>query len=278
MEEINIEDYLNKIIKCSGLSKEEVLRLAQERREELNRLISNEGALFVIGKELGVDFKTSSEDNETKSAPHPDNFYNFYEIGFTTKKDFITFLKEKLFESPESFRDEAFPLVRDVRDCPDLIAIIKNEVLKDEIEKINDVTKFKELPGEMARYYNNKHYDDLYNVGPEVAFNQTILETGVSDIFIIPEGVLGSEIYVAGVETTENAIDFVIYEIFPEFVESQDFEDFGGTDMSEYLSYRDLDVQIARALKYLELKTYLTQDFCVYDAKDLQKDERYNLK
>jgi len=91
VERINIDDYLNKIIKCSGLSKEEVLQLAQKKREELNKLISDEAALFVIGKELGVDFKTVPKDKINVSALNPNNFYNFYDVGFKTKKDFLAF-------------------------------------------------------------------------------------------------------------------------------------------------------------------------------------------
>jgi len=83
---------------------------------------------------------------------------------------------------------------------------------------------------------------------------------------------------VAGAKNTEAAIDLVILEEFPGFVRANDFRDFGGTSMSEYLSYWDLDVQIARALKYIELKIHLVQDLYCYDVKELQKEERYNLK
>jgi len=41
VKRINIDDYLNKIIKHSGLSKEEVLQLAQKKREELSSTYVN---------------------------------------------------------------------------------------------------------------------------------------------------------------------------------------------------------------------------------------------
>jgi len=56
------EAYLNKIIEDTGLSKKEIQSLVEEKKEELKGLISDEGALFVIAKELGVE--VSGENQE----------------------------------------------------------------------------------------------------------------------------------------------------------------------------------------------------------------------
>jgi len=56
------EAYINKIIEDTGLSKAEIQSLVEEKKEELKGLISDEGALFVIAKELGVE--VSGENQE----------------------------------------------------------------------------------------------------------------------------------------------------------------------------------------------------------------------
>ncbi len=56
MKKINLDDYLNELIKRSGLSKDEVLQLARKKKEAFNYLNSEEVALFVVGRELGIDF------------------------------------------------------------------------------------------------------------------------------------------------------------------------------------------------------------------------------
>ncbi len=56
------EAYINKIIEDTGLSRIDIQSLVEEKKEELKGLISDEGALFVIAKELGVD--VTSENKE----------------------------------------------------------------------------------------------------------------------------------------------------------------------------------------------------------------------
>ncbi|TXT66503.1 MAG: putative replication protein A [Promethearchaeota archaeon] len=59
---MKIDNYIKRIIEDTGLSKKEIQDLVDEKKEELKGLISEEGALFIIAKELGVDIK--SEDSE----------------------------------------------------------------------------------------------------------------------------------------------------------------------------------------------------------------------
>ena len=56
------EAYINKIIEDTGLSKKEIQTLVEEKKEELKGLISDEGALFVIAKELGVDVASENQE------------------------------------------------------------------------------------------------------------------------------------------------------------------------------------------------------------------------
>ncbi|MHA1391251.1 MAG: DUF2240 family protein [Promethearchaeota archaeon] len=56
------EAYINKIIEDTGLSKKEIQSLVEEKKEELKGLISDEGALFVIAKELGVEVTSENQE------------------------------------------------------------------------------------------------------------------------------------------------------------------------------------------------------------------------
>jgi len=55
------EAYINKIIEDTGLSRTDIQSLVEEKKEELKGLISDEGALFVIAKELGVDVTSENK-------------------------------------------------------------------------------------------------------------------------------------------------------------------------------------------------------------------------
>lgn len=54
------EQYIDKITEGTGLIKDEILELAKEKQDELKGLISLEGALYIISKELGVDLPERS--------------------------------------------------------------------------------------------------------------------------------------------------------------------------------------------------------------------------
>ena len=59
-----LEKFYNKIIEETGLAKEDIQKAVQEKKEELKGLISDEGALFIIGKEFGVDLKIPPPKNK----------------------------------------------------------------------------------------------------------------------------------------------------------------------------------------------------------------------
>ncbi len=56
------EAYINKIIVETGLNRNDIKNMVEEKKIELKGLISEEGALFIIAKELGVDIKDESKD------------------------------------------------------------------------------------------------------------------------------------------------------------------------------------------------------------------------
>ncbi|MFX1426606.1 MAG: DUF2240 family protein [Promethearchaeota archaeon] len=56
------EAYINKIIEGTGLTRKEIQDMVEDKKKELKGLISEEGALFVIARELGVDVKEENKD------------------------------------------------------------------------------------------------------------------------------------------------------------------------------------------------------------------------
>lgn len=77
--------YILKIIEGTGMSREDIQEKVSEKREELHGLISEEGALFVISKELGIELDVKPEDIKLKSDNWMEELANF-EIG-TFEKD-----------------------------------------------------------------------------------------------------------------------------------------------------------------------------------------------
>ena len=62
MNEMKAEAYINKIIEGTGLARKEIQEMVEDKKKELKGLISEEGALFVIARELGVDVKEENKD------------------------------------------------------------------------------------------------------------------------------------------------------------------------------------------------------------------------
>jgi len=60
------EDYIKKIIQKTGLSKKEIQSKMEEKKEDLKGLISDEGALFIVAKELGVDIQEMNATQNNK--------------------------------------------------------------------------------------------------------------------------------------------------------------------------------------------------------------------
>ncbi len=56
------EIYIKKIIDSTGLTKSKIEELVEKKKDELKGLISNEGALFIIARDLGVDMKDENSE------------------------------------------------------------------------------------------------------------------------------------------------------------------------------------------------------------------------
>ncbi|TFG14564.1 MAG: DUF2240 family protein [Promethearchaeota archaeon] len=59
---MNTEAYITKIIEETGLTRNEIKNMVEDKKNELKGLISEEGALFIIAKELGVDVKHENKE------------------------------------------------------------------------------------------------------------------------------------------------------------------------------------------------------------------------
>ncbi|MHA2392943.1 MAG: DUF2240 family protein, partial [Promethearchaeota archaeon] len=62
MSEMKAEAYINKILENTGLTRKEIQDMVEEKKVELKGLISEEGALFIIARELGVDVKEENKE------------------------------------------------------------------------------------------------------------------------------------------------------------------------------------------------------------------------
>ncbi len=82
---MKIDNYIKKIIEETGLNKIDIEKMVSEKKEELKGLISDEGALFIIAKELGVDVKDQDsdylEDIEINISDITSNMRNIILIG-----------------------------------------------------------------------------------------------------------------------------------------------------------------------------------------------------
>lgn len=56
------DTYITKIIQDTGLTRKEIRNLVEEKKDELKGLITDEGALFLIAKEYGVDVRNENVD------------------------------------------------------------------------------------------------------------------------------------------------------------------------------------------------------------------------
>jgi replication factor A1 len=62
MSEMKTEIYITKIIENTGLTRKEIQDMVGDKKNELKGLISEEGALFIIARELGVDVKEENKE------------------------------------------------------------------------------------------------------------------------------------------------------------------------------------------------------------------------
>jgi replication factor A1 len=86
-----LNEILQKIISSTGLTEEEVNHRVEDKLNELSHLISEEGAAYIVAKELGVNLTRSVEKlNIGSIVPGIQNVDTVGKITRITKKDFET--------------------------------------------------------------------------------------------------------------------------------------------------------------------------------------------
>ena len=60
---MSTESYINKIMDETGLSRKDIQDLIDEKKTELKGLITDDGALLLIAKELKVEVKKENKDS-----------------------------------------------------------------------------------------------------------------------------------------------------------------------------------------------------------------------
>jgi len=150
------EVYINKIIEQTGLSKKEIKALVEEKKEQLKGLISEDGALFVISKELGVEVPVESttfnsfEQFAIKEV-NRGGMKNLTLTGRITKiKQIHTFMKKD--------GTEGKVLNFTIKDNNDSIGIVvwdeATEVIKKELFKINALVQITDGYSKFNDYSN----------------------------------------------------------------------------------------------------------------------------
>ncbi len=59
---MKVDEYISKIIEETALTRKDIQEKMEKKKEELKGLISDEGALFLIAKELGVNIKSDNKE------------------------------------------------------------------------------------------------------------------------------------------------------------------------------------------------------------------------
>ncbi|MBY8987256.1 MAG: DUF2240 family protein [Candidatus Lokiarchaeota archaeon] len=141
------EVYIKKIREDTGLSKKEIQSLIEAKKEEIKGLISDEGALFVIAKELGVE--VSRENRELLNEIH---HMDEFEIN--------TFLSLRLEEGKTNIyiKNNLF------RQCKFLLLDIPIE----EIESVNEINSIDEAAEKLGWAFHGQIKDNVYLIPPEI--------------------------------------------------------------------------------------------------------------
>jgi replication factor A1 len=147
------EEYINKIIEETGLSKKDIEVLVNEKKEELKGLISEEGALFVIAKELGVDVSSENKnllsDIELNISDLTMNMKNIMLIGRI--KDIYRVVKFEKNGGEDGFVG-SFLLHDETGDVRIVLWDENVNLFKDERFKINEIVKILNGYAKEGRY------------------------------------------------------------------------------------------------------------------------------
>jgi replication factor A1 len=147
------EEYINKIIEETGLSKKDIEDLVKKQKEELRGLISDEGALFVIAKGLGVDVSTDNKnllsDIELNISDITVNMKNIVLIGRI--KELYRIIKFEKNDGEEGFVG-SFLLNDETGDVRVVIWDENVNIFNDERFKVNELVKILNGYAKEGRY------------------------------------------------------------------------------------------------------------------------------
>ncbi|MBY9007569.1 MAG: DUF2240 family protein [Candidatus Lokiarchaeota archaeon] len=159
---MKIDDYIKKIIEETGLHKNEIEDLVKKKKEELKGLISEEGALFIIAKELGVDIKDQDsdylEDIEINISDITSNMRNIILVGRIKE-----ILRIHTFDKKDGSTGKvgSFLLSDSSGDIRVVIWDDKTEILEDDHFKIDELVKLVNGYAKEGKYGIEVHIGNL---------------------------------------------------------------------------------------------------------------------
>lgn len=88
------DNYIQTIMEETGLSREDIDKQTKEKIEDLKGLISYEGALFIVGNELGIDLEDNIEDIDYKISDIDSHFKGNIAAIVSRMDNVFTFIKK----------------------------------------------------------------------------------------------------------------------------------------------------------------------------------------
>lgn len=147
VRKIKIEDYIKRIAIGARLSENKIQSLIEAKKKEIKGLISDEGALFVIAKELGVEVSRESKEVMNEFLILNEFVINdFLSLRLENGKTNI-YIKNKLF-----------------RQCKFLLLDIPIE----KIESFNKIESIDEVAEKLGWAFHGQIKDNLYHIPPEI--------------------------------------------------------------------------------------------------------------
>lgn len=140
------KELIGQIVKKTGLAEEDIQKRIDEKEKEFNGLVSREGAIYIIGKEAGINIeKPKSESLKIKNiAP------NMRQVNIVAKVIYISPIREFTTSKGDG-------KVKNIT-LGDETGTITMSVWNDDIEKIKDITEEEVI--QLKNCYSKNGYMD----------------------------------------------------------------------------------------------------------------------
>lgn len=122
-----IEEIIAKIVKATGETTEEIYRMIEDKQVEMSGLISEEGAVYLVAKELGVELRRETEK------------LNIENVSQGMQNADVTGKITRIFPVREFKTEKAEGRVANII-IADSTGSIRISLWNDEIEKLNDLS------------------------------------------------------------------------------------------------------------------------------------------